>query len=241
MQVDARSAMAKTDAYLPLIMLLVSLLIILGGVYVSQQPLADPNSNEPASALSIAATFFGVAQTDRITALLRASNIATIAFGIWFYLANESNRIIKSTTVIVLFSAYALNYWLQFHHKVNYQSRLLDAYIFSLLIIGYFCIVDYIRSRQKSHTGAALAGFSSLYISLPALISLIIAFLVHSYIIDDFSNDTEKNSSIFLAGVGTAILFYSNVVFALVALPWYAPRIIFTQISDSDISLSRET
>lgn len=97
----------------------------------------------------------------------------------------------------------------------------------AILVTSFFASVDYYKSRKlKNQAECARLYFQSLYISVPTLISLLVAFWFH-LTASHLADLDHARSVAYLAGVSGLIVVLSNIVFALFCLPIYGSRLQF--------------
>lgn len=191
--------------------------------------------------------FFGVPpRSDPFVAMLTGVNLVTVFYGLWYYTDNRQRlgywpaifAVALATFLLFLASAgpsiaEKLAQGYQDENAKDGQKEYFVAlfnvykeFAVAFCVTMFFALVDYYKYCKLNDTvERARLYFQSLYISVPTLIALIIAFLFYSTA-SAIGNPNYERSVAYLAGVSGLIVVLSNVIFALFCVPGYAGQLI---------------
>ena len=198
-----------------------------------------------------------IENADPAQVLLRALNVTTFWYAIYFYLVRGPELGVTFAAFCVLFLSflsilsYTVGFQITLEHPFGYSHLsdgilqnifLISEYMYAVLITIFFAIADRLKSNRTSDVReSALLMFSSLYLSLPAVLTLILVAVFYLCYIDPspatiilelimkgqlVDKAIPPNPRLeYLAGAAAAVLFLTNVILAVATVPWYADKL----------------
>jgi hypothetical protein len=217
--------------YESLVFCVLTFLLIPGCLYLSYEPLPDGAASHSGPFLATLVPFLakelGLAGIDPSLAVLVGSNIATLIYGCYFYLARSSDGRVRLLSLLAMPALFFLPVLVReyvSYRRPDVSRQFLELsmeYIRTLILTVYFLVMDYAQSKMISlpDQQKMIFTFSSRFVSAPGLLALLAALALEAILLANRADPSVSNA--FLAGITALILLQSNLTLALFAHPGY--------------------